>query len=119
MRVKGTIFGNRRFGGQDLAVVEVVDDGERRGPDVEHRGKALQSMVPGFVKKVAESNNSRSFTSEIHSQPRSAAAEKAGYRVQFFSAILQNRPSQSKISGTENSNSREKSPILRVPEPML
>jgi len=45
-------------------------------------------------------------------------AEEAGYRVQFFSAVLQNRPGQSKISRAENSNRREKSPILRVPKPM-
>ncbi len=115
----GTIFRNHRFGWQDLAVVEVVDDGEPRRPNVEHGGNPLQSMVPGFVKKVAESNNSCGFASEIDRQPCGAAAEKAGYRVQFFSAVLQNRPGQSKISRAENSNRREKSPILRVPKPML
>src|SRR5579863_9321876 len=76
-------------------------------------------MVPSFVKKVAESNDSCGFASEIHRQPRGAAAEEAGYRVQFFSTVLQNRAGQSKIDGAENSNRREKSPILRIPKPML
>ncbi len=119
MRGEETLFGNHRLGWRDLAVVEVVDDGERRGPNVEHGGNPFQPMVPGFVKKVAQSNDSCSFASEIDRQPRSAAAEEAGYRVQFFSAVLQNRPGQSKISRAENSNRREKSPIPRVPKPML
>ena len=74
-------LGISSLGWQDSAVVEVVDDGERRCANVEHGGSALQSMVPGLVKKVAEPNDSHSLASEIHSQPRGAAAEKAGYRV--------------------------------------
>jgi hypothetical protein len=76
-------------------------------------------VVPGLVKEVAEADNSRRFASEIHSQPCGAAAEKAGHRIQFFSAVLQNRPGQSKITSAEDGNRREKSTILSVPKPML
>lgn len=62
-------------------MVQVVDHSERRGPNVEQGGKPLQFMVPGFMKKVAESDDSRSFASEIDGKSRCAATQKAGYGV--------------------------------------
>jgi hypothetical protein len=59
-------------------------------------------MMPGFVEEVAEPDNSRSFAREIGRQAPRAAAEKAGHRVQFLSAILQDGSGQREVSSAES-----------------
>ena len=88
-------------------MVKVIYYRKRRRPNVEHRGKSLQLMMPRFVEEVAEPDNSRGFAREIGRQACRAAAEKAGHGVQFLSAILQDGPGQREVSCAESGNSRE------------
>jgi hypothetical protein len=64
-------------------------------------------MMPGSVEDVAEPDDSRCFASEIGRQARRAAAEKAGHRIQFLSAILQDGPGQREVSGAQSGDGRE------------
>jgi len=88
-------------------MVKVIHHRKRRGSNVEHRRKSLQLMMPRFVEEVAEPDNSRGFAREIGRQARRAAAEEAGHRVQFLSAILKDGPAQREISSAESGYGRK------------
>ena len=100
-------------------MVEVVHYRERRSRNVEHGRYSLQLVVPGLVEVIAEPDDSRGFAGEINRQASCAAAEKTGYRVQFFSTVLQDGSGQRKVSGAESSDHCEKSAVLAVPKSIV
>jgi hypothetical protein len=99
-------------------VAKVIRHGEGGGPDVEHGCDPFELMVTSFVEVVAEPDDACSLTREISRQPRCAAAENAGYGVEFFSTILQIGASDHKIRGAECGDRRKQSPIFVVPKPV-
>src|SRR5580700_6847587 len=95
---------------------KVKRHGCRRGTDVHHGDGALQSVMSGLVKEVAERDHASRLTGEVHCKPRGAATEYAGYRVQFLSATAQVIPGYDEVGGVEGSTCGKQEAILTIPE---
>lgn len=82
---------------------KVKRHGCRRGTDVHHGDGALQFVMSGPVKEVAESDHASGLTGEVHGKPRGSAAEYAGYRIQFLATSAQVVPGYDEVGGAEGS----------------
>ena len=78
-----------------------------RAGDIEHRNDSFQFVMAGFVKEVAETDYSYSFSDEVHCQARGRAAEHADHGIQFPSAALQVGASHGEVGAVQGGSRDE------------
>lgn len=91
-----------RASGCGLVMCQAVAHGGSGGSDVDHRSHPFEPVMAGLVKEVTDSDHARSFSEEVHGEPRRRAAEDANHRIQFLSATLQVGTSCGEVGATQS-----------------
>ena len=68
---------------------EAIAYGAGGASNVDQRDGSLQLVVAGLVEEVAETDNARSFSDEVHGEAGRRAAEDANRRIEFLASALQ------------------------------
>src|SRR5581483_3172465 len=95
-----------------------VADGASGSADVHIRNNALEFVMSGAVKEVADSHYASGFSCEIDCQSGGRAAEDAHDRIHFGATALQIGSSHGEICGVEPCNGGEENRVLLVPKTM-
>jgi len=90
-----------------------------RGTDVQHGDKPLQLVMSGLVEDVADPHHAGGLARKVHGKSGGAAAEYAGYRIQFLAAGAQVIAGYDKVGGAESGARRKQEAVFTVPESLM
>src|ERR1700691_3656283 len=95
---------------------KVKSYGSCRGTDVHHGDAALQFVMTRLVKEVAESDDARGFSGEVHGKCGSTAGEDASHGIQFPAAAAQVVPGYDEVGSIEGEACGKEKGVLTIPE---
>lgn len=96
-----------------------IGDGTGGSSDIHEANGALEFMMPGLVKQIADGHYANRFSSEVHRQAGRRSSENAHDRIEFASAVLQIGARNRKVCATQGRGAKEKNFIFRIPELVL
>ena len=72
-----------------------------------------------FVKEVAQRHDSRCFSGEVDSEPRSRTSKNPDDWIQFPATILQIGAGDGEVGSAQRGSRKEERLVLAVPEPVF
>src|SRR5579864_7353661 len=98
---------------------QAIAYGDGGASDVDQRQGSLQLVVAGLMEEVAETDDARSFSDEVHGEADRRAAEDANHRIEFLAAMLQIGTRHREVGGIQRGRGGEQGTVPLVPESML
>ena len=95
---------------------QAVADGTGRRADVYNRDPALELVVTCLVKEVAQRHDSRCFSDEVDSEPRSGASKHPDHGIQFLTSALQIGTRDGEVGSVQRASYDEEHLVLAIPE---
>ena len=96
-----------------LAVCQAVGDRAGGSSDVDQGDGAFELVVTGLVEEIADGDDSRGFSDEVHGQARPWSVQRCEPAVQFLSSALQIGAGHREVGASQRGSRGEQYAILR------